>query len=284
LLIDFDPAGAELYRFIAEDLIVQLEEAGAMFGSDFRVFAHYEGNDEGMYQAQGQIMSRLSCLNMLCCHPDLLRISAANFNDATKPRSGSTYAAFLDEAGYLDPLNKHPKLDATIELVDEILTASPENKVVLFSFYKPMLPIIEAAVGKRTKCVQFVAELRDRERDAAKERFARDPSTRLFLSNDCGGYGLDLPMANYLDSYDLPWSAGKLRQRNGRIDRLSSRFPQITLLDQQMAGSVEERQYHIVHEKIRVGEAVIDRKGVDDRGGLNLDVLTLHGFLQDSVV
>jgi len=117
-----------------------------------------------------------------------------------------------------------------------------------------------------------------------KRQFATDPNTRLFLSSDAGGIGLDLPVANYLISMDLPWSAGAYAQRQARIIRLSSEFPQVTLLSTQMAGSIEEYQYRLLSQKKKVADAVIDGKGISPKGRLNLDLQSLSEFLQTHVV
>ena len=121
------------------------------------------------------------------------------------------------------------------------------------------------------------------EKDAAKQKFSKDPSTRLFLSSDAGGYGVDLPQANYLISYDLPWSAGKLDQREARIIRLSSQHPHVTIASFVMKGSIEERQYEMLQQKRRINEAFID-KGYDTQGRFELTLNSLTEFLQHSEV
>ena len=121
-------------------------------------------------------------------------------------------------------------------------------------------------------------------RDASKQQFATDPETRLFLSSDAGGIGLDLPQANYLISYDLPWSAGAYAQRQARIIRLSSEFPQVTLLSTQISGSLEEYQYGLLQQKQKVADAVIDGKGINPKGGINLSLQSLSEYLRTSGV
>jgi SNF2 family DNA or RNA helicase len=284
ILVDFDPEGARLYRRMTQHLLRDLEEAIGTFGPTFSLFGFYSG-DDSFHEVQGRIMSKLLCMRMLCDHPDLLRISAAHFrNTESRTRSGSVYADELDSSGALDRLKATPKLDASLELLGEILSANPKNKVVLFSYFKDMLRILQRVTAGMTNSVQFTGDMSAEERDKAKQIFTLDPKTRLMLLSDAGGVGLDLPIANYLISYDLPWSGGAWQQRKSRIIRLSSTFPEVVVISMLISDSVEERQFQMLEQKQKIADAVIDSRGINGKGRLNLDLVSLGTFLRESMV
>jgi len=282
ILIDADAATSTLYRRMVHDLNKELSEALQTWGN-FSLSGFYRGEDQG--EARGRIMSKLVCMRMLCDHPELLRLSAAHYRGVLPgTRSGSEYAQELHEAGRLEKLPKAPKLDATVALIKEILEADDTNKVVVFSFFRDMLDLIQGATRGVTNSVLFTGAMSTTARDKSKQEFTTNPDTRLFLSSDAGGIGLDLPVANYLISYDLPWSAGAYAQRQSRIIRLSSRWPRVTLLTVQVTGSIEEYQYKLLAQKRKVADAVIDGKGINPRGRLTLDLQSLSEWLRESLV
>ena len=104
----------------------------------------------------------------------------------------------------------------------------------------------------------------------------------MFISSDAGGYGVDLPNANLLINYDLPWSAGLTMQRNGRIKRASSRWPMVTIQDLLVRNSIEERQHEMLQQKTSVADAVLDGQGINSKGGIDMTVGSLIGFLQNT--
>lgn len=284
ILVDFYPAEAAVYRHIVTDLLVEIQQA--MGWGNFNLYGFYSGADD-MIEARGRVMSRLTCLRMLCDSPELLRRSADLYDgvvDVPGIRGGSEYASELKAQNLIGGLKGSPKLQATVELITEILEADPDNKIVLFSFFKHMLDLIEEATAAKTRSVKFTGSMNSQDRDISIQTFKSDPECRLFLSSDAGGYGVDLPQANFLISFDLPWSAGKWDQRNARIIRLSSTFPKVTLISMLMAGSIEERQYDMLQQKSRIGAAVMDGKGIDTKGGLSLTLDSLSEFLRLSQV
>ena len=226
-------------------------------------------------------MSRLTILRMLCDNPQLIADSATAYADPTQHTTGSAYAHELVK--HLALPTATPKLDAVIEYIEDILQEDPTNKVVLFSFFKNNLRIIQKKTAHLTNSVLFMGGMDAIARDKAKEQFTTDPFTRLFLSSDAGGYGVDLPQANYLISYDLPWSAGKLDQREARIIRLSSQHPHVTITSFVMKGSIEERQYEMLQQKRGINEAFVDG-GYDNQGKFELTIGTLSEFLTHSEV
>ena len=276
--VAFDTSGARLYSTITRDLLDKINEAIGKMGRGFDLWRHY--NAEGG-ETQGEIMSRLTVLRMLCDNPELVRISAKLYEGSTP--HGSAYASQLSQDGLLNSATKSPKLDAVVEYVTDILNEDPNNKVVIFSFFKTNLRLLEDAFKGITKSVLFMGGMTSQERDNSKKQFGDDPNTRLFLSSDAGGYGVDLPMANHLISYDLPWSAGKLDQRESRIIRLSSDFPHVTVTSFVMKGSIEERQYDMLQEKRLINKAFID-KGYDGRGQYEITLGSLSDFLSTSEV
>lgn len=280
--VPFDKKGADVYRKIASALLTDLQQAISMGGGAFSLWKHY--NDPQANAAQGQIMSKLTVLRMLCDSPELVRRSARLYNDNTKPDQGSAYAAVLEQEGQLVALAESPKMDAVIEYVSQVLEEDPKNKVVLFSFFKENLRIIQEATKKICNSVLFTGDMSSDEKDAAKQEFSNRADVRLFLSSDAGGYGVDLPMANYLISYDLPWSSGKLEQREARIIRLSSQFDHVTIATFVMQGSIEERQYEMLQQKKLINEAWVDGKHHDIKGGFELTLSSLTSFLRDSSV
>lgn len=280
--VPFDRKGATLYNSVKDDLLVKLREVLQKTRNGFSLYAHYNGGIEE--QAQGEIMTRLTTLRMLCDNPHLLRYSAANYN-SPHTSGGSAYAWELAKKNHLDGLNATPKLDACLDYLTEVLSEDPKNKVVLFSFFKKNLDYIQMAIAKLGyDSVLFTGDMNATEKNESKERFSEDSDCRVFLSSDAGGYGVDLPMANYLISYDLPWSSGKLEQREARIIRLSSEFPHVTIATFVMAGSIEERQYDMLQHKKKVSEAWIDGKHHDAKQGMEIDVESLTSFLESSRV
>ena len=279
--IPFDTAGAQAYMKISDDLLQQIKKAISTHGKGFDLWSHYNGNPAAN-QAQGQIMSRLVILRMLCDNPQLIIKSAQQFED-TDESKGSKYAKEVIDHSWLSPTIDTPKLNAAIDYIVNILNEDESNKIVLFSFFKENLKILQKELANYTKSVLFTGDMDSSQKDNAKQKFTSDPSVRLFLSSDAGGYGVDLPQANYLISYDLPWSAGKLDQREARIIRLSSKHPHVNIVSLVMKGSIEERQYEMLQQKRGINEAFID-KGYDTQGRFELTLSSLTNFLQHSEV
>lgn len=278
MAVPFDVAGARLYRIISQELLDEMALYTATFGgSGWDIMRHYGvagPGDRDEMMARGKIMSKLTALRMLCDHPLLLAESAA--------KESSAYAVELSERGLLGGMAATPKLTECACLVEDILAADPANKIVLFSFFKGSLRIMHDIWGSRS--VLFHGEMDAKEKDAAKTKFQTQRDVRVFLSSDAGGYGIDLPEANYLINFDLPWSAGKLDQRNARIVRLSSVWESVSLINFVMEGSIEERMYGLLEQKKAIASAVVDGRGIDKKGNLSLDLKSLTEFLQSSTV
>jgi SNF2 family DNA or RNA helicase len=277
ILITLDAKTSFLYNTIADELAQELMEAQQLLGSSFSLLAHY-GHDSkqgGPADAlRGSIMSKITALRMLCDHPNLLLDSAIKFDKGEG--EGSAYCSSLQFRGLLEGINGSKKLNTLKAYVTDHLDTDPDAKVVIFTSYVGMLDLIKEEVGGTL----YTGYMNAKEKEASKEKFLNDPECRVFISSDAGGYGVDLPNANLLVNYDLPWSAGLAVQRNGRIKRASSRWPSITIQDILIKNSLEERQHEMLQQKNAVAEAVMDGEGINAKGGVDLTVGSLIGFLQ----
>jgi len=274
----------QLYKRVAKELLADLTEAAGKMGGSFDVFSHYGGGQLTPEQnrLRGQIMSKTQALQMLCDHPELLRHSARLYRqtEASGGSGGSAYAAELDGQGLLEPLRRTPKQDVVMRLTEEILDDS-HSKVVLFSHDVPTLDYLESALqGRGFQASQYHGGMNAKKKEASKKRFQNEADVRVLLSSDAGGYGVDLPQGNHIINYDLPWSSGALKQRNSRIIRASSEFKRVYLHNVLVKDSVDEWQHDKVAGKLAVGNAFLDGRGLDEKGGLRLDLESLTKFLR----
>ena len=295
--VPLDPKAADLYRKISSDLMQELNDAKELLGTGFSLEAHYgQGHKPGSPAdaLRGSIMSKITSLRMLCDSPLLLVESSTKFNNGWQnldgdkvnilgSRGGSAYVAGLAEAGLLDGLNKSPKLDSVVNYVMDHLNIDESHKVVIFSSYLGVLPLLEAAfTKKKIKVSTYSGEMNSSQKEDSKVLFQTSKEVRVLISSDAGGYGVDLPQANLLVNYDLPWSAGAATQRNSRIRRASSTWSHVVIQDFLVVGSIEERQFEMLNQKNAVADAVMDGHGINLKGGIDLTVGSLLNFLQDT--
>ena len=279
MYIPLDRKAAVLYRKIVKDLLYDLDNATSLFGGSFNLTAHYgygTSSNPLADEVRGAIMSKVQCLKMLCSNPELIRISADKFTQMNG--EGSQYAYDLCSEGLLDNISSAPKLKTLIEYVKDFLDQRPDNKVVIFATYVDMVAMLEQALGKNI-CKTYTGKHDAKTKEENKVAFNTDPSIRILISSDAGGYGVDLPAANLLVNYDLPWSSGLAVQRNGRIKRASSTWETIVIQDILIAGSIEARQFTALQQKNNIASAVMDGTGIDTDGGVDLTLGSLRGFL-----
>lgn len=291
LLVPMERKAQELYRVVAGMLLRDLDDAREMFGDSWSLAwnmeSHY-GEGSSQYDAQalafkGRIMSKIVALRQVCDDPKLLVSSAAAF-DPFGSNQGSSFCHELfqndDSLLRIAQSARSTKYDALSALVADHLSVDEQNKVVVFCSYVDAAEQIQRNIGG----VLYTGRLSAKEKEAAKQQFQTEPDVRVFVSTDAGGYGVDLPQANMLVNFDLPWSSGTAVQRNGRIKRASSRWPSIvihTLLAQE---TIEEWQWDVIQHKTLVATAVVDGQGFDTRGGVDMTVSRLAEFLRGSSV
>jgi SNF2 family DNA or RNA helicase len=294
-LIPMDRRTAKVYDLIADSLIEDLDEAANLFGGNWSVTSHYGGKDSdfgGPADAlRGQIMSKVTALRMLCDHPELVRISATKFiegslvmddEEVSVPgaQGGSAYLAELASEGVLDNLTATPKLDYLIQYLSDFLDTDETHKAVVFSAFVPTTDLIQQRL--KVKSEVYTGKMNAKQKEAAKIRFQTEPDVRVLISSDAGGYGVDLPQANLLINYDLPWSSGLAGQRNARIVRASSEWPSVVIDTLLIAGSLEERQHDMLLQKNAIADAIIDGDGINVKGGVDLTVGSLKEFILTS--
>ena len=273
------PLEASLYERVAHQTIELIDKATGQFGSGFSLEAHY-GAAEGSAseKMRGDIMSGMLLLRLIANDPRLVIESAKKYTDGRKGE-GSKLAAELVEAGWFDKVpDVSTKRAMFKEYLDEILADDEESKVVAFTTFKGLIRSIAADTSDITNCTILDGDMAARDRHKSVEKFKSDPKTRLFLSSDAGGYGIDLPNANHLCSLDLPWSAGAYDQREARIIRISSEWEQVFIAMLLAHGTLDMRMSQMIVEKGDIASAWLDG-GYDEKGKHELTLGSLRDFL-----
>ncbi len=277
---------AKLYDHIREDLCDTIDQAMAGGVSGFDVESHYGGGGNAdNNKLKGLVMARITAMRLLCSHPQLLSASAQDYDDP-KTASGSAYAAEMAAAGLLDHLpDSSAKLDALVAQLKMIFEEEPESKVVIYSVFKSMVRMIqEEARDLGLGCVSMTGSTTPKNRQQAIENFNTNPGVKVFVSSDAGAYGVNLDRGTHLISYDFPWSAGTLGQRVARIDRTSTVAPTILISYLYGFGTIDHYQKMMLEQKQAIGDAWVDGRNIDAKGGLELSLSSLRDFMETPLI
>lgn len=246
-----------------------------MPGAGFDLSAYYAGRKKNVSGAAGKVAGLHTVLEMFLDCPGLVRTSALKYRDSNGVHGSKTATEWLNDMWGL----ASPKMDYLLNKVLDILV-DPDSKIIIFSQYKEMVNVLAALFPDWS--VTYHGGMTKTARLAAKAKFQQDPACRIFISSDAGGVGTDLPQANWLINYDLPWSYGALHQRKGRHVRVSSEFEVVHIADMVCERTIEERKLDQVRFKQAIAEAVVDGK-LAASGKLANDVATLRTWLLDTL-
>lgn len=135
---------------------------------------------------------------------------------------------------------------------------NPELKYLIFTEFVPtqnMLRDFLEQHGFSVVCLNGSMDLDQRRR--VQREFAE--KTRILVSTDAGGEGLNLQFAHIVINYDLPWNPMKIEQRIGRVDRIGQKFP-VKAFNLIFEDSVELRVREVLEEKLAT---ILEEFGVD---------------------
>lgn len=206
--------------------VLQLPEGQlSLFGED--IGEDWEALD-GQEQMETFLKARLMALRNERAEVELL-LSAARRCEARGPDVKSV--ALIDWLTRLEREERDPAL-----------------KVLIFTEFVPtqqMLREFLEARGYSVACLNGSMNLEER-RDVQR---AFAGATRVLVSTEAGGEGLNLQFCHNVFNYDLPWNPMRLEQRIGRVDRIGQTHP-VLAVNMALDGSVELRVRAVLEEKL----------------------------------
>jgi SNF2 family DNA or RNA helicase len=205
-------------------------------------------------------------LKLLCCSP--LIVAA----------SDSPAAQALRDSG-LVPDEDGPKLDELRVMCAEL--QANDERVVVFTASKRMANLISDRLGDDgIRFVLYTGDTSSADRDKAVRDFTtagdqQNPGPTVFISTDAGAEGLNLGRCcSTLINVDIPWTPGRLGQRNARVRRIDSTATSFLVVNLVVRGTIEEGILRMVEHKADLADAILGeaggRRSTTGRGGRNI--------------
>lgn len=132
----------------------------------------------------------------------------------------------------------------------EYWAAHPDQKIVLFAYFKPTLYYIAERLREEDVSSLMLTGDETGDKQAIVDEFAKPGSAKILLSSEVGGEGLDLQFASVLVNYDLPWNPMVVEQRIGRIHRIGQKAERIVVINLICSGTVDERIYDRLYARL----------------------------------
>jgi len=202
--------------------------------------------------------------------------SEVTFNGETESinRTKEVSTKFLDQEKILrefyDELNSLPydsKCQKLVELVEQIYTQNPSEKILIFTQFVDTLLYLKELLGKQEQGYfvdTFYGGLDKVEKDEAVERFRSNEKFSILILTEIGGEGRNFQFARVMINYDLPWNPMKLEQRIGRIDRIGQQSKKVFIYNFYLEGTIEtdimfalDKRIHLFEESIGKLEPII---------------------------
>lgn len=182
----------------------------------------------GWEKSRIHILSALTRLRQLCCHPALWDRKLADMPSG--------------------------KLAAFLEVLETVLSGG--EKVIVFSQFVKMLKILAGELGRR-KVPHLYLDGATRNRQQLIRRFQEDESERVFLmSLKAGGTGINLTAANYVFLFDPWWNPAVENQAIDRTHRIGQRHP-VTAYRMITQGTIEEKMLELKKRKQALADSLL---------------------------
>ncbi len=152
------------------------------------------------------------------------------------------------------------KADALLAWINTLQREENESnlKVLIFTEFVPTQAMLAEFLSDRGfSVVTLNGSLNMDERKHVQQEFAKD--TRILISTDAGGEGLNLQFCHVIINYDIPWNPMRLEQRIGRVDRIGQKKV-VRALNLVFEGTVEHRVREVLEEKLNI---ILEEFGVD---------------------
>jgi SNF2 family DNA or RNA helicase len=170
---------------------------------------------------------------------------------------------------------KDTKVDELMNIVEEFLETN-DSKVVIFSQWERMTRLIAAEFDKKGIEYEYLhGGVPSQKREKLLTNFKENPNSRIFLSTDTGGVGLNLQSASLVINLDIPWNPAVLEQRIGRVYRLGQNR-NVTVINLVSTGTIEHKMLYVLKFKSSMASGVLD--GGEDT--IFLDNDQFKGFME----
>ena len=139
----------------------------------------------------------------------------------------------------------------------------PDLKVLIFTEFVPTQEMLRGFLADRGFSVVCLnGSMGMEERAEVQHSFAEE--SRVLVSTDAGGEGLNLQFCHVVINYDIPWNPMKLEQRIGRVDRIGQKHV-VRAVNFVIQDTVEYRVREVLEEKLAV---ILKEFGVDKTGDI----------------
>ncbi|MFW9902371.1 MAG: helicase-related protein, partial [Candidatus Thorarchaeota archaeon] len=152
------------------------------------------------------------------------------------------------------------KSDKLIELLDNIYSQNPTEKIIIFTQFVDTLNHLKSLIENlsyQPRVELFFGGLDSIQKDEAVERFRSSTKFSILISTEIGGEGRNFQFCRVLINYDLPWNPMKLEQRIGRLDRIGQESQEIYIYNIFLEGTVETDVIHALLKRINLFEESI---------------------------
>lgn len=163
----------------------------------------------------------------------------------------------------IDPETREsPKLIALLEALDAL---EKDAKSIVFCHFLQMVEILVRelrAYGLKQDPPFTVLKLRSgmsaNEMDRVRDEFETNPAARILVTSDISKEGHDLVAARHVFNFDLLWNPASMRQRAGRIIRITQKASQVVIHTLITRGTVEDYMWEVVYDKGEIMKAIQD--------------------------
>ena len=183
-----------------------------------------EINSRGFEKSQMKILALLMRLRQICCHPNL----------------------FLT-----DYKGESSKLMQCIEVIKDAVASG--HKILLFSSYTAMFPIIEKELEKeKIQFCKLTGQTKVGDRIKLVDEFNESENLKVFLiSLKAGGTGLNLIGADMVIHYDPWWNLSAEKQATDRTYRIGQK-KNVQVYKLITKNSIEEKIYELQERKAKL--------------------------------
>lgn len=144
------------------------------------------------------------------------------------------------------------KFDSFYKIVKKYLKDHPEEKIVVFSYFRATLGYLKERLAEKSIASQILMGGMQESKQEIIDQFSSNSSIKVLLSSEVASEGVDLQFCRIIVNYDLPWNPMKIEQRIGRLDRIGQKADSIIICNLGYAGTIDERIYKILFERLDI--------------------------------